>query len=139
MEATLSYEDHRFSDHAAMHAGNLWPGRLASVRQILRLSDLWRLTLQKRSSKGLVKAGAPDILQGTVLSFGRLQFTAVPGRPRRGARQLQERPHGPALAGAEGKSCLRESVRETCACEAGCLEEPVERTQRPAAALSRSR
>lgn len=149
MEATLSYEDHCFSGHATMHAENLWPSRLASVRQILQLSDLWRLTLQKRGCKGLVKAGAPGILQGMVLSFGGLQFTenhlqfqADPdvlhnSYALHGIRYKNDHIDLAVLADAEGKPYLHVSVEahgqpsKIYACEAGCLQEPVELTPAP--------
>nr|XP_003471467.1 LOW QUALITY PROTEIN: uncharacterized protein KIAA2013 homolog [Cavia porcellus] len=149
MEATLSYEDHCFSGHATMHAENLWPSRLGSAQQILQLSDLWRLTLQKRGCKGLVKAGAPGILQGMVLSFGGLQFTenhlqfqADPdvlhnSYALHGIRYKNDHIDLAVLADAEGKPYLHVSVEargqpgKIYACEAGCLQEPVELTSAP--------
>ncbi|XP_004639801.1 uncharacterized protein KIAA2013 homolog, partial [Octodon degus] len=149
MEAMLSYEDHCFSGHATMHAENLWPGRLGSVQQILQLSALWRLTLQKRGCKGLVKAGAPGILQGMVLSFGGLQFTenhlqfqADPdvlhnSYALHGIRYKNDHIDLAVLADAEGKPYLHVSVEargqpgKIYACEAGCLQEPVELTAAP--------
>ncbi|KAK2494198.1 hypothetical protein MC885_003850 [Smutsia gigantea] len=149
MEATLNYEDHCFSGHATMHAENLWPGRLSSVQQILQLSDLWKLTLQKRGCKGLVKVGAPGILQGMVLSFGGLQFTenhlqfqADPdvlhnSYALHGIRYKNDHINLAVLADAEGKPYLHVSVEargqpvKIYACEAGCLDEPVELTSAP--------
>ncbi|XP_074074524.1 uncharacterized protein KIAA2013 homolog [Macrotis lagotis] len=149
MESTLNYEDHCFSGHATMHAENLWPGRLSSVLQILQLADVWKLTLQKRGCKGLVKVGAPGIMQGMVLSFGGLQFTE-------NHLQFQADPdvlhnsyilHGihyktdhinlAVLLDVEGKPFLHVSVKphsppvKIYACEAGCLNEPVELTSEP--------
>ncbi|XP_045154972.1 uncharacterized protein KIAA2013 homolog isoform X2 [Echinops telfairi] len=149
LESTLNYEDHCFSGHATMHAENLWPGQLASVPQILQLSDLWRLTLQKRGCKGLVRVGAPGIMQGMVLSFGGLQFTenhlqfqADPdvlhnSYALHGIRYKSDHINLAVLADAEGKPCLHVSVEsrgqpvQIYACEAGCLEEPVELTSAP--------
>lgn len=149
MESTLSYEDHCFSGHATMHAENLWPGWLASVQQILQLSDLWKLTLQKRGCKGLVKVGAPGILQGMVLSFGGLQFTenhlqfqADPdvlhnSYALHGIRYKNDHINLAVLADPEGKPYLHVSVEphgqpgKIYACEAGCLQEPVELTSAP--------
>ncbi|KAM7235132.1 hypothetical protein CapIbe_013952 [Capra ibex] len=149
MESTLNYEDHCFSGHATMHAENLWPGRLSSVQQILQLWDLWRLTLQKRGCKGLVRAGAPGILQGMVLSFGGLQFTenhlqfqADPdvlhnSYALHGIRYKNDHINLAVLADAEGKPYLHVSVEsrgqlvKIYACEAGCLDEPVELTSAP--------
>ncbi|XP_054524902.1 uncharacterized protein KIAA2013-like [Pan troglodytes] len=149
MESTLNYEDHCFSGHATMHAENLWPGRLSSVQQILQLSDLWRLTLQKRGCKGLVKVGAPGILQGMVLSFGGLQFTenhlqfqADPDVLQNSyalhdIRYKNDHINLAVLADAKGKPYLHESVEsrgqpvKIYACKAGCLDEPVELTLAP--------
>ncbi|XP_006866442.1 PREDICTED: uncharacterized protein KIAA2013 homolog [Chrysochloris asiatica] len=149
MEATLNYEDHCFSGHATMHAENLWPGQLATVQQILQLSDLWKLTLQKRGCKGLVRAGAPGIMQGMVLSFGGLQFTenhlqfqADPdvlhnSYSLHGIRYKNDHINLAVLADAQGKPYLHVSVQslgqpaKIYACEAGCLDEPVELTSAP--------
>ncbi|XP_038602817.1 LOW QUALITY PROTEIN: uncharacterized protein KIAA2013 homolog [Tachyglossus aculeatus] len=146
MESSLNYADHCFSGHATMHAENLWPDKLASVSQVLQLSDLWKLTLQKRGCKALVGAGAQGMMQGMVLSFGGLQFTE-------NHLQFQADPtvlhnsyslHGihynddlinlAVLLDAEGRPFLHVSVRShgrpvrIYACEAGCLNEPVELT-----------
>ncbi|XP_028921512.1 uncharacterized protein KIAA2013 homolog [Ornithorhynchus anatinus] len=146
MESSPNYADHCFSGHATMHAENLWPDKLAGVAQVLQLSDLWRLTLQKRGCKALVAAGARGMMQGMVLSFGGLQFTE-------NHLQFQADPavlhnsyslHGihynddlinlAVLLDAEGKPFLHVSVRShgrpvrIYACEAGCLNEPVELT-----------
>lgn len=149
MEATLNYEDHCFSGHATMHAENLWPGQLSSVQQILQLADLWKLTLQKRGCKGLVKVGAPGILQGMVLSFGGLQFTenhlqfqADPevlhnSYALHGIRYKNDHISLAVLADAEGKPYLHVSLEsrgqpvKIYACEAGCLHDPVELTSEP--------
>uniref|UniRef100_A0A8D2CNL6 KIAA2013 n=1 Tax=Sciurus vulgaris TaxID=55149 RepID=A0A8D2CNL6_SCIVU len=121
MEATLNYEDHCFSGHATMHAENLWPARLASVQQILQLSDLWKLTLQKRGCKGLVKFQAdPDVLHNSYAL--------------RGIRYKNDHIDLAVLADAEGKPYLHVSVEsrgqpvKIYACEAGCLDDPVELT-----------
>ncbi|KAM9242002.1 uncharacterized protein KIAA2013 homolog [Dugong dugon] len=149
MESTLNYEDHCFSGHATMHAENLWPGRLSTVQQILQLSDLWKLTLQKRGCKGLVKVGAPGIMQGMVLSFGGLQFTenhlqfqADPdvlhnSYSLHGIRYKNDHINLAVLADAEGKPYLHVSVEsrgqpvKIYACKAGCLDDPVELTSAP--------
>ncbi|XP_042551621.1 uncharacterized protein KIAA2013 homolog [Dipodomys merriami] len=150
MESTLNYEDHCFSGHATMHAENLWPSRLSSIQQILQLSDLWKLTLQKRGCKGLVKVGAPGILQGMVLSFGGLQFTenhlqfqADPdvlhnSYALHGIRYKNDHIDLAVLLDAEGKPYLHVSVEprgqpsKIYACQAGCLHDPVELTSAPA-------
>ncbi|XP_029435187.1 uncharacterized protein KIAA2013 homolog [Rhinatrema bivittatum] len=146
MEASLNYVDHCFSGHATMHAENLWPENLSSISQILQLLELWKLTLQKRGCKALVAAGAHGLMQGMVLSFGGLQFTE-------NHLQFQSDPHvlhnSYALRGIhynkdlinlavlldqEEKPFLHVSVKlqdkpvRLYACEAGCLNEPVELT-----------
>nr|XP_003413509.1 LOW QUALITY PROTEIN: uncharacterized protein KIAA2013 homolog [Loxodonta africana] len=149
MESTLNYEDHCFSGHATMHAENLWPGRLSTIQQILQLSNLWKLTLQKRGCKGLVKVGAPGIMQGMVLSFGGLQFTenhlqfqADPdvlhnSYSLHGIRYKNDHINLAVLADAEGKPYLHVAVEsrgqpvKIYACEAGCLDDPVELTSAP--------
>ncbi|XP_041275420.1 LOW QUALITY PROTEIN: uncharacterized protein KIAA2013 homolog [Onychostruthus taczanowskii] len=146
IEASLNYADHCFSGHATMHAENLWPPKLTSVTQILQLSDLWKLTLQKRGCKGLVAAGVHGLMQGMVLSFGGLQFTenhlqfqADPdvlhnSYSLRGIHYNKDLISLAVLLDAEGKPFLHVSVKfqdkpvRLYACEAGCMNEPVELT-----------
>uniref|UniRef100_A0A8C5WHS0 KIAA2013 n=1 Tax=Leptobrachium leishanense TaxID=445787 RepID=A0A8C5WHS0_9ANUR len=146
MEATLNYADHCFTGHATMHAENLWPSRLGSIGQLVQLADLWKLTLQKRGCKSLLSAGAHGLMQGMMLSFGGLQFTE-------NHLQFQSDPHvlhnSYSLRGIhynkdlinlavrldqDEKPFLHVSVKfqdklvKLYACEAGCLNEPVELT-----------
>ncbi|TRY99483.1 hypothetical protein DNTS_023008 [Danionella cerebrum] len=146
LESTLNYADHCFSGHATMHAENLWPERLTNTAQILQLVNLWNLTLQKRGCKVLVAAGAHGLMQGMVLSFGGLQFTenhlqfqADPdvlhnSYSLRGIHYNKDLINLAVLQDAEGKPFLHVSVKpqekpvKLYACEAGCMNEPVELT-----------
>lgn len=146
LESSLNYADHCFSGHATMHAENLWPERVSSAAQILQLVTLWTLTLQKRGCKVLVAAGAHGAMQGMVLSFGGLQFTenhlqfqADPdvlhnSYALRGIHYNQDLMNLAVLLDVEGKPFLHVSVKpqekpvKLYACEAGCLNEPVELT-----------
>lgn len=146
LESSLNYADHCFSGHATMHAENLWPERVSSTAQILQLVTLWTLTLQKRGCKVLVAAGAHGAMQGMVLSFGGLQFTenhlqfqADPdvlhnSYALRGIHYNQDLINLAVLLDVEGKPFLHVSVKpqekpvKLYACEAGCLNEPVELT-----------
>uniref|UniRef100_A0A672ZL67 Si:dkeyp-104h9.5 n=1 Tax=Sphaeramia orbicularis TaxID=375764 RepID=A0A672ZL67_9TELE len=146
LESSLNYADHCFSGHATMHAENLWPERVSSAAQILQLVTLWTLTLQKRGCKALVAAGAHGAMQGMVLSFGGLQFTenhlqfqADPdvlhnSYALRGIHYNQDLMNLAVLLDVEGKPFLHVSVKpqekpvKLYACEAGCLNEPVELT-----------
>ncbi|XP_053706025.1 uncharacterized protein KIAA2013 homolog [Synchiropus splendidus] len=146
LESSLNYADHCFSGHATMHAENLWPARLSSTGQILQLVTLWTLTLQKRGCKVLVAAGAHGAMQGMVLSFGGLQFTenhlqfqADPdvlhnSYALRGIHYNQDLINLAVLLDVDGKPFLHVSVKQQekpvklYACEAGCLNEPVELT-----------
>ncbi|XP_063001236.1 uncharacterized protein KIAA2013 homolog [Elgaria multicarinata webbii] len=149
MEATLNYADHCFSGYATMHAENLWPARLATVPQVLQLSNLWKLTLQKRGCKGLVAAGAHGVMQGMVLSFGGLQFTEnhlqFQSDPNvlqnsyflRGIHYNKDLINLAVLLDADGKPFLHVSVKfqekpvKLYACEGGCTNDPVELTSEP--------
>lgn len=149
MEATLNYADHCFSGHATMHAENLWPGRLSTVPQILQLSNLWKLTLQKRGCRGLVATGAHGLMQGMVLSFGGLQFTenhlqfqADPGvlhnsYSLRGIHYNKDLINLAVLLDSDGKPFLHVSVKfqdkpvKLYACEGGCANDPIELTSEP--------
>ncbi|XP_053257010.1 uncharacterized protein KIAA2013 homolog [Podarcis raffonei] len=146
MEATLNYADHCFSGHATMHAENLWPGRLSTVPQILQLSNLWKLTLQKRGCRGLVATGAHGFMQGMVLSFGGLQFTenhlqfqADPdvlhnSYSLRGIHYNKDLINLAVLLDSDGKPFLHVSVKfqdkpvKLYACEGGCANDPIELT-----------
>ncbi|KAM7411028.1 hypothetical protein PAMA_021147 [Pampus argenteus] len=146
LESSLNYADHCFSGHATMHAENLWPEQVSSTTQILQLVTLWTLTLQKRGCKVLVAAGAHGAMQGMVLSFGGLQFTenhlqfqADPdvlhnSYALRGIHYNQDLINLAVLLDTEGKPFLHVSVKQQekpvklYACEAGCLNEPVELT-----------
>ncbi|KAJ8257684.1 hypothetical protein GJAV_G00188570 [Gymnothorax javanicus] len=146
LESSLNYADHCFSGHATMHAENLWPERVSSVAQILQLVTLWNLTLQKRGCKVLVAAGAHGVMQGMVLSFGGLQFTenhlqfqADPdvlhnSYSLRGIHYNKDLINLAVLLDTEGKPFLHVSVKpqekpiKLYACEAGCMNEPVELT-----------
>ncbi|XP_062283892.1 uncharacterized protein KIAA2013 homolog [Scomber scombrus] len=146
LESSLNYADHCFSGHATMHAENLWPERVSSTAQILQLVTLWTLTLQKRGCKVLVAAGAHGAMQGMVLSFGGLQFTenhlqfqADPdvlhnSYALRGIHYNQDLINLAVLVDMDGKPFLHVSVKQQekpvklYACEAGCLNEPVELT-----------
>lgn len=146
LEGSLNYADHCFSGHATMHAENLWPERVSSAAQILQLYTLWMLTLQKRGCKALVAAGAHGAVQGMVLSFGGLQFTenhlqfqADPdvlhnSYALRGIHYNRDLMSLAVLLDADGKPFLHVSVKQQeepvklYACEAGCLNEPVELT-----------
>ncbi|XP_060787483.1 uncharacterized protein KIAA2013 homolog isoform X2 [Neoarius graeffei] len=151
LESSLNYADHCFSGHATMHAENLWPERVSGAASLLQLVNLWTLTLQKRACKALVSAGAHGMMQAVTLSFGGLQFTenhlqfqAEPSvlhnsYSLRGLRYHRDRISLSVVADAEGRPSLHVSVKpqdedkpvKLYACEAGCINEPVELTSEP--------
>ncbi|XP_077105789.1 uncharacterized protein KIAA2013 homolog [Ranitomeya variabilis] len=146
MELSLNYADHCSSGHATMHAENLWPSKLSGITQLLQLWDLWKLTLQKRGCKSLVMAGAHGLMQGMMLSFGGLQFTEnhlqFQSDPHvlhnsyslRGIHYNKDLINLAVLLDQEEKPFLHVSVKfqdklvKLYACEAGCLNEPIELT-----------
>ncbi|XP_075695462.1 uncharacterized protein KIAA2013 homolog [Rhinoderma darwinii] len=146
MEQSLNYADHCFSGHATMHAENLWPSKLSGITQLLQLWELWKLTLQKRGCKSLVLAGADGLMQGMMLSFGGLQFTEnhlqFQSDPHvlhnsyslRGIHYNKDLINLAVLLDQDEKPFLHVSVKfqdklvKLYACEAGCLNEPVELT-----------
>ncbi|MCJ8735257.1 hypothetical protein PDJAM_G00244720 [Pangasius djambal] len=151
LESSLNYADHCFSGHATMHAENLWLERVSGTASLLQLVNLWTLTLQKRACKALVSAGAHGMMQAVTLSFGGLQFTenhlqfqAEPSvlhnsYSLRGLRYHRDRISLSVVADAEGRPSLHVSVKpqdeekpvKLYACEAGCINEPVELTSEP--------
>ncbi|CAL1607280.1 unnamed protein product [Knipowitschia caucasica] len=144
LESSVRFSDHCFSGHATMHADTLWPDRLSGAAHILQLATLWTLTLQKRGCKDLVSAGAHGVVQAMVLSFGGLQFTehhlqfqADPDVLHNSYALRGIHYHSAALSlavrlDAEGKPFLhvwlkpQEKPLQLFACEAGCMNEPVE-------------
>ncbi|KAE8591873.1 hypothetical protein XENTR_v10018598 [Xenopus tropicalis] len=146
MESFLNYADHCFTGHSTMHAENLWPSSLSGITQLLQLWDLWKLTLQKRGCKSLVSAGAHGLMQGMLLSFGGLQFTEnhlqFQSDPHvlhnsyslRGVHYNKDLINLAVLLDKDEKPFLHVSVKfqdklvKLYACEAGCLNEPVELT-----------
>ncbi|XP_067826262.1 uncharacterized protein KIAA2013 homolog [Heptranchias perlo] len=144
--ANLNYADHCFSGHATMHAENLWPEQISDVAHLLQLSNLWRLTLQKRGCRSLVAAGSHGMIQGMVMSFGGLQFTenhlqfqADPSvlhnsYSLRGIHYNKDLINLAVLLDGEGKPFLHVSVKpqdqpvKLYGCEAGCMNDPVELT-----------
>ncbi|XP_073441137.1 uncharacterized protein KIAA2013 homolog [Dendrobates tinctorius] len=146
MELSLNYADHCSSGHATMHAENLWPSKLSGITQLVQLWELWKLTLQKRGCKSLVMAGAHGLMQGMMLSFGGLQFTEnhlqFQSDPHvlhnsyslRGIHYNKDLINLAVLLDQEEKPFLHVSVKfqdklvKLYACEAGCLNEPIELT-----------
>ncbi|XP_072442531.1 uncharacterized protein KIAA2013 homolog [Chiloscyllium punctatum] len=146
LEANLNYADHCFSGHATMHAENLWPEEISSVVRLLQLTNLWRLTLQKRGCRSLLAAGSHGMLQGMVMSFGGLQFTenhlqfqADPSVLHnsyllRGIHYNKDLINLAVLLDGENKPFLHVSVKpqdkpvKLYGCEAGCMNDPVELT-----------
>lgn len=55
-------------------APNLWSS-LETENDILKVANLWLLTLEKLGCHRLLKAGASGVIQGMVLSFGALKFS----------------------------------------------------------------
>ncbi|TSL97307.1 hypothetical protein Baya_7562 [Bagarius yarrelli] len=151
LEASLNYADHCFSGHATMHAENLWPERVSGAASLLQLVNLWTLTLQKRACKALVSAGSHGMMQAVTLSFGGLQFTenhlqfqAEPSvlhnsYSLRGLRYHRDRISLSVVSDSDGRPSLHVSVKpqdeekpvKLYACEAGCINEPVELTSEP--------
>ncbi|XP_069774809.1 uncharacterized protein KIAA2013 homolog [Narcine bancroftii] len=146
LEESLNYADHCFSGHATMHAKNLWPEQITDVTHLLQLSNLWRLTLQKRGCKSLEVAGAHGMMQGMVMSFGGLQFTenhlqfqADPSVLHnsyllRGIHYNKDLINLAVLLDPDDKPFLHVSVKpqerqvKLYGCEAGCMNDPVELT-----------
>ncbi|KAG8240173.1 hypothetical protein J437_LFUL009463 [Ladona fulva] len=60
--------------HKLRQAANLW-NPLSTFEEVLTVTSLWLLTLEKQGCHNLLKAGASGAVQAMVLSFGSLRFS----------------------------------------------------------------
>ncbi|XP_013146041.1 PREDICTED: uncharacterized protein KIAA2013 homolog [Papilio polytes] len=71
---TLTYSEGCYEGYSTLDALNLWKP-LNSLSSINKVASLWLLTLEKQGCHNLLKAGASGVNQAMVLSFGSLRFS----------------------------------------------------------------
>ncbi|XP_065569832.1 uncharacterized protein KIAA2013 homolog [Artemia franciscana] len=74
LHTQLEYTEGCFSGHHTLQAPKLWT-KLKTLDDVQYLTNLWLLTLEKRGCDKLVKSGADGVVLAMVLSFGGLKFS----------------------------------------------------------------
>lgn len=74
VNSLVNYMEGCYSGHQTLQAENLWPESTVSER-VLTSANYWLLTLEKQGCYRLLRSGASGVLQGMVLSFGALKFS----------------------------------------------------------------
>ncbi|CAH0713506.1 unnamed protein product, partial [Brenthis ino] len=71
---TLTYSEGCYEGHSTLDAFNLWKP-LNSLTNLNNVASIWLLTLEKQGCHNLLKAGASGVNQAMILSFGSLRFS----------------------------------------------------------------
>uniref|UniRef100_U5EX05 Putative conserved plasma membrane protein n=1 Tax=Corethrella appendiculata TaxID=1370023 RepID=U5EX05_9DIPT len=71
---SLTYAEGCYDSYHTLQADNLWKG-LSTLEEHNNLVATWMLTLEKQGCHNLMKAGASGIIQAMVLSFGGFRFS----------------------------------------------------------------
>ncbi|XP_059048192.1 uncharacterized protein KIAA2013 homolog [Achroia grisella] len=71
---TLTYSEGCYEGHSTLDALNLWKP-LNSLSSINDVASIWLLTLEKQGCYKLLAAGASGVNQAMILSFGSLRFS----------------------------------------------------------------
>lgn len=71
---TLTYSEGCYEGHSTLDAFNLWKP-LNNLANLNSVAAVWLLTLEKQGCHNLLKAGASGVNQAMILSFGSLRFS----------------------------------------------------------------
>lgn len=71
---SLTYSEGCYEGHSTLDAFNLWKP-LNSLASLNSVASVWLLTLEKQGCHNLLKAGASGVNQAMILSFGSLRFS----------------------------------------------------------------
>lgn len=71
---SLTYSEGCYEGHSTLDALNLWKP-LNSLSSLNAVASVWLLTLEKQGCHNLLKAGASGVSQAMILSFGSLRFS----------------------------------------------------------------
>jgi hypothetical protein len=71
---TLTYAEGCYGGHSTLDAYNLWKP-LNSLANVNAIASMWLLTLEKHGCYKLMNAGASGVSQAMILSFGSLRFS----------------------------------------------------------------
>nr|XP_029715209.1 uncharacterized protein KIAA2013 homolog [Aedes albopictus] len=74
IERALTYAEGCYDSYHTLQADNLWK-QTSSLEELNGVVASWMLTLEKQGCHNLIKAGASGIVQAMVLSFGGFRFS----------------------------------------------------------------
>lgn len=143
----LTYSEGCYDSYHTLQAENLWRD-MTTVEDANKVVQMWMVTLEKQGCHNLIRAGASGIIQSMVLSFGgfrfsnqHLEFNIHPKYLHRdfSFRRLNygNMTHVNVTVKvrednkAQIEVSLDRSDRNYYACDAGCLDPPVQLNQLP--------
>ncbi|XP_055593712.1 uncharacterized protein KIAA2013 homolog [Uranotaenia lowii] len=138
----LTYAEGCYDSYHTLQAENLWK-KLSSLEEFNSVVASWMLTLEKQGCHNLLKAGASGIVQAMVLSFGGFRFSnqhlELNIHPKYLHRDYNFRRlnygnmthvNVSITVGDDNKAvlyvALDRSDRSYYACDAGCLDIPIQ-------------
>lgn len=141
----LTYAEGCYDSYHTLQAENLWK-KMSSLEELNGVVGSWMLTLEKQGCHNLLKAGASGIVQAMVLSFGGFRFSnqhlELNIHPKYLHRDYDFRRlnygnmthvNVSIVVRDDNKAVLSvaldRSDRNYYACDAGCLDTPVQLSQ----------
>lgn len=141
----LSYSEGCFDSYHTLQAENLWRN-MDTIENANEIVKMWMLTLEKQGCHNLIRAGASGVIQSMVLSFGgfsfrnqHLEFNIHPKFLHRdfSFRRLNygnmTHVNVSVFVREDNKAQIEVSLdrsdRNYYACDAGCLDTPVQLVQ----------
>ncbi|XP_022184479.2 uncharacterized protein KIAA2013 homolog [Nilaparvata lugens] len=143
LRSSLSYAEGCYgSNHHTLQAVKIW-GDLSTVEKVNRIVSYWLLTLEKQGCHNLVRVGASGVIQAMVLSFGGFRFSNQHLELNIHPQFLHREYHFRRLnygnlthvnvsvvLKEDNKAILNvaldRSDKSYYACDAGCLDDPVQ-------------
>ncbi|CAG0894529.1 unnamed protein product [Cyprideis torosa] len=142
LQKSLVYTEGCYGGHHTLQAPRLW-SPVMSYPQLAEIARLWLLTLKKNGCRLLVQAGADGVMQAMVLSFGAFKFSNDHLEFGTHPRDLQRDYHYRRINYGNGTHvnvtvelsednrawlfvALDRSDRSYYACDAGCLDPPIQ-------------
>uniref|UniRef100_T1INC5 Uncharacterized protein n=1 Tax=Strigamia maritima TaxID=126957 RepID=T1INC5_STRMM len=143
--AQFNDPDKCYAGHHTLQASKLWSD-LNTLDEILRVTSMWKLTLEKQGCHTMMQAGADGVLQAALLSFGAFKFSGhhleFGMQPKDLHRDYLFRriSYGNSthlnisvVVGEDNKAALYavldRSDRNYYACDGGCLDPPIQLSQ----------
>lgn len=142
----LAYAEGCYGGHQTLQAERLWT-QLNTIDKVNTMVGMWLLTLEKQGCHQLVRAGADGVLQAMLLSFGGMRFKNQHLEFASDPKDLHRDYHFRRLSYGNAThlnitvlvqeedykaviyAALDRSDRHYFACDAGCLDPPVQLKQ----------